>query len=319
MLLQEDIISVLNKLLKQKARIRKGQDAVYFCPNCNHYKRKFEVNLYTGKYNCWVCGFSGLSFKTLFKKLNAPLEYYSLLNLGITSSKDSVNAIDKLFKEDPKAKKVVQFLPKEFKPICIPTKSIEYRNAINYLKRRSITKYDVYRYNIGYCESGDFSRRIIIPSYDKNHNLNFFTGRCYYKDCILKYKNCDFSKDIIGFESDIYWQDTNGITLTEGTFDSIAIRYNAIPLFGKTLSEKLKTTIIENGVVRVNVVLDNDAIRDSINLYDELINMGVKSVHFIVLKDKDPSKLGFEEISSIICDSKQTTMSDILAIKIKYS
>ena len=77
LLYQEAIISILNKLLHQVPKIRKGTDAVYHCPSCKHYKRKLEINLHTGKYNCWVCGFSGTSFKSLFKKLN--LQLLSLL------------------------------------------------------------------------------------------------------------------------------------------------------------------------------------------------------------------------------------------------
>ena len=39
LLYQEAIISVLNKLLHQVPKIRKGTDAVYHCPSCKHYKR----------------------------------------------------------------------------------------------------------------------------------------------------------------------------------------------------------------------------------------------------------------------------------------
>ena len=55
LLYQETIVSVLNKLLHQVPKIRKGTDAVYHCPSCKHYKRKLEINLHTGKYKCWVC------------------------------------------------------------------------------------------------------------------------------------------------------------------------------------------------------------------------------------------------------------------------
>ena len=76
LLQQEQILSTLNEVLNQIPKIRKGTDAVYYCPICKHYKRKFEVSLTTGKYNCWVCGFSGTSYKTLLKKLNAPAKCY---------------------------------------------------------------------------------------------------------------------------------------------------------------------------------------------------------------------------------------------------
>jgi transcription elongation factor Elf1 len=317
MLLQEDIISVLNKVLKQKGRIRRGEDLVYFCPACNHYKRKLEVNIFTGKYHCWVCGFSGLSFKTLFKKLNAPPEAYYIIKESYKLKPKDENEIDHLFDTKEKERNVVNFLPKEFKPIYLPQKSIEYKHAINYLKKRGVTKFDMYRYNIGYCEIGKFANRIIIPSYDSNNNLNFYSGRSYYDSCNFKYQNCDFSKDIVGFESNINWKEP--ITLTEGALDAIAIRYNAIPLFGKSMSGKLKKCIIDNAVYKINVILDDDAIKDSINIYDQLSSMGVKKIHIIVLKDKDPSKMGFEKITEVIDNSEAQTLSDMLKLKIKYS
>ena len=315
MILQEDIISVLNKLLKQKGRLRRGEDLVYFCPNCSHYKRKLEINIMTGKYHCWVCGFSGLSFRTLFKKLSAPLEFYSIINEShFRAPKD--DDIEHLFDIKIKDRDIINVLPKEFKPMYIPQKSIEYRHAIAYLKNRGITKFDVYRYNIGYCETGKFANRIIIPSYDANNNLNFYSGRSWFKDVYLKYENCVFSKDIIGFESNIYWKEP--VTLCEGPFDGISIRYNVIPLFGKSMSNKLKTCIIENKVNRVNVVLDNDAINDAIRIYDELCSMGVSGVHIIILEGKDPSEIGFEKISEMIDNSKPHSMSDIVKLKIQY-
>ena len=43
LLQQEQILSTLNEVLNQIPKIRKGTDAVYYCPVCKHYKRKFEV------------------------------------------------------------------------------------------------------------------------------------------------------------------------------------------------------------------------------------------------------------------------------------
>ena len=148
LLYQETIVSVLNKLLHQVPKIRKGTDAVYHCPSCKHYKRKLEINLHTGKYNCWVCGFSGTSFKTLFKKLNAPAEYYTTIGLSQKSfSKKLTTEFSISFEDEPEELKLVK-LPKEFKPINEPVNELEYKHALKYLKSRNITKNDIIRYNI---------------------------------------------------------------------------------------------------------------------------------------------------------------------------
>ena len=67
-------------------------------------------------------------------------------------------------------------LPEEFKPMWEKSSNPFYP-TLSYLKRRGITHEDILKYNIGYCESGLFSNRVIIPSYDENGQLNFFVGR----------------------------------------------------------------------------------------------------------------------------------------------
>ena len=62
------------------------------------------------------------------------------------------------------------------------------------------------KYNIGYCESGLFSNRVIIPSYDEDGKLNFFVGRDIY-DSPMKYKNSSTTKDVVGFELFINWNE----------------------------------------------------------------------------------------------------------------
>jgi hypothetical protein len=123
-------------------------------------------------------------------------------------------------------------------------------------------------------------------------------------------------KDIIGYELFINWSEP--VTLTEGTFDAMAIRKNVIPLFGTTMSNALREAIVENGVMRVNVVLDNDALKSSIRIYESLERLKVEEidVHLIKLEDKDPSKIGFSGITKIINESEPMGFSDIVTLKI---
>jgi acyl-CoA synthetase (AMP-forming)/AMP-acid ligase II len=67
--------------------------------------------------------------------------------------------------------------------------------------------------DIGYCDSGLYSNRIIIPSYDSEGKLNFFVGRDFYNSK-MKYKNCSSPKNIIGFDLFINWDEP--IVLVEG-------------------------------------------------------------------------------------------------------
>jgi transcription elongation factor Elf1 len=160
LLKQETVLCTLNRLFNQSAKIRKGTDAVYFCPICNHYKRKLEVNLNTGRYHCWVCDFSGLSLRSLFKKLKAPKDYYLILG-EVDQMQSSERSFDNLFEIKNNNEKL-NLLPEEFKPFSVPVKSYDFNRGLKYLLSRNITKYDILRYNIGYCDSGYYKNRIVI-------------------------------------------------------------------------------------------------------------------------------------------------------------
>ena len=110
---------------------------------------------------------------------------------------------------------------------------------------------DILRYNIGFCGDGEYRNRVVIPSFDKNGDINFFTARAYYEGNYYKYMLPPWPKDIIGFELFVNWNEP--ITIVESPFNAITIRNNAIPLFGTSMSNALKERIIMSGIPRVNL------------------------------------------------------------------
>ena len=272
------------------------------CPLCNHYKHKLEVDLSTQYWHCWVCNSKGRKLYTLFKKIGATVSQLADLNKYV----DSYIPIKEKVNEHVS-------LPNEFKLILNGNKNNpEFRNAIMYLKNRGITRHDIVRYGIGYCESGPYEKMIIIPSYDTNGRLNFFTGRSYYKDASFKHKNPKVSKDIIGFELFINWN--KPITIVEGAFDAIAVKRNAIPLFGKIILDKLKKAIIEKSVKEIYIALDKDAHSKALDICQYFINNGIK-VNLVELNDKDPSDLGYKDITEKIYDTQPITGSELMIKK----
>jgi DNA primase len=282
--------------------ITSGSEATFSCPYCNHHKKKLVVNIITQKWHCWVCGIKGVGVERIFKKLGASgklSELQSLTGIKLTASKDK------------DAEHVS--LPMEFVPMTSGNSSNpEFRNAARYLKLRGITKIDVLRYNIGFCETGQYKRMIIIPSYDKEGVLNYFVGRSYY-DTDFKHKNPKTSKDIIGFELLLNWNED--INICEGVFDAIAIGENSIPIFGKFLPNALKIKIKESNVKRINIVLDSDAKSESIKLCEYLQSENV-DVRIIEMKDgEDPSTLGHDKIVKLISESKTVDFAKLLELK----
>ena len=243
-----------------KGKPTSGNNVAFFSPFTSHYKPKLEIDINTNSegqnpWHCWISDKKGRSIHTLFKQLNLPKSKFDKLNKIIEVTRYRNNTIEKI--------EYSLKLPDEYQPLWIEKKTPDYRNAIHYLKTRGINIFDIIRYRIGYAESGQYSGKIIIPSYDSNGQLNYFVSRAYYKNDPHKHKNPQTSKDIIGFEMLINWNEP--IILCEGAFDAITIKRNTIPLFGKIIQPTLQKKIIEEHVKDIYICLDPDALNNAIS------------------------------------------------------
>jgi DNA primase len=298
----QKVITLLNAHLGQGTVHRKGE-ASYYCPSCNHYKKKLQVNLMSQRWHCWVCGMKGNGLFNLFKKTGASQDL-------ILAAKE-INVGKQIQRHDDES--VIKQLPSEFRPLHINWNTPHYKNALHYVVNvRGLSPLDILRYNVGYCEEGDYKGMIIIPSYDANNQLNYFVGRSYY-DGAFKHKNPTWSKDIIGFENQIDFGQP--ITLVEGAFDAISTKRNTIPLFGKRIMPTLRQTIITKKVPKLYISLDQDAIESALNELEYYMNSGVE-VYFVNLTGKDPNELGFGSMVTLIKNCKQFTFSDLIKHKL---
>ena len=98
-------------------------------------------------------------------------------------------------------------------------------------------------------------------------------------------------------------------------FDAMAIKRNAIPLFGKTVPKLLMKKIYEKCVKSIYILLDRDAIKDSIKMIDGFMKNGI-DVYFVNLKEGDPSDVGFEKTINLIKETKQTSFSDLMRMRL---
>ena len=314
-----DLLNLLEKVLG-KGRRTSGNNYAFFSPFITHYKPKLEIDLTTNNnadnpWHCWVSNAKGRDIRGLFKKIKKvnKQDYDQLYKILGTRklyvNEDNSNEYEKLV------------LPTEFIRLADYSKvtdkllKIELTKAIKYLKNRGLTKVDILRYDIGYCSEGKYSGRIIIPSYNSNYELNYFVSRTIYEDETYKHKNPKVSKDIIGFESFINWNEP--ITLVEGAFDAITARYNAIPLFGKTLSNSLKEKILLRTPPKVIVALDNDAKSDALYISNYLIREGIQ-VSMINMEKKDVNEMGFDEFTTKKKNVSSMDSFDIIKQRILY-
>ena len=310
MLSQRDkltIISILNDTLGVGSSL-KGDEQAHHCPFCHHHKKKLQVNLETQQWHCWVCDAKGKRIQGLLKKLH--VDSHKLKKVYEIYGDDYV-----VYSNDSEEEQIELRLPNEFKSLLVEPKGINptFRKVKHYADVRGITNEDVIRYNIGYCDSGLYNGRIIIPSYDFDNKLNYFIARSVFEDEPYKYKNPPVSKNVIMFENQINWNEP--ITIVEGAFDAMAVKRNAIPILGKFIPKKLMDSIYKKEVKHINILLDKDAQQQALHYVVQLGNQGIE-VRNIIPSDKDAGEMGFSRVNQILKESTETNFSDVIKQKL---
>ena len=299
------LVNIVNSVLGAGKPTARGNQA-YHCPFCHHSKPKLEVNFTDGQKNpwhCWVCNKKGTNLVTLLKQAQAPDD-------KIAEIKKHVSYKD--YRDNTKKVEAIN-LPKEFKPLLELTKSdIKGRQALAYLKKRGVSKADIMRYNIGYCDGGVYDYMIVIPSYSHEGSLNYFVARNYNPHSPVKYKNPPMSKDVVPFELFINW--SSPLILVEGMFDALAVKRNAIPLLGKHIQRELMKKIVTSEVQKIYIALDQDAQKDALKFCEQLLDEG-KEVYLVNMQEKDPSEMGFKEVTKLIQETTPISGYDLMSLK----
>jgi DNA primase len=308
--MSELIVEILEGILGEPKNHYENKGQISFdCPVCSHEikgldkgdgKGNLEVNYGYHVYKCWACSETHETQGTIYKLIRnygskSDLKKYRLVNPNIELKK--------------KEKKEIKGLPKEFIPLSEECNSLEYKKALEYLTKRNIDMDTIEKYNIGYCEKGDYSNRVVFPSYDIHNDVNYYLGRSYEKYTKLKYKNPEIPKtEIIFNEGKVNW-DSN-IFIVEGVFDHIVVP-NSIPMLGKVISDDLFTKLVSKAECKVIILLDSDAYTDAIKLYKKLNSTKLFGRVFIIKLPKGydisdvNQKLGKKGVVNVLSTAKK--------------
>lgn len=306
---KQSVINILDDVLGVGTSMKNDEQA-HYCPFCHHHKKKLQINLKTQQWHCWVCDAKGKRIQRLLKRLH--VDNRKLKKIYEVYGDDYI-----VYSKDTEEEQVELRLPNEFQSLLkVPKGKINplYRKVLDYAKSRNLSKEDIRKYNIGYCDSGHYANRIIIPSYDSDNRLNYFIARSVFTEEKFKYKNPPVSKNVIMFENQINWDEP--ITLVEGVFDAMAVKRNVIPLLGKFIPKKLNENIYKKGVSSINILLDEDAQDQALYYTMQFQNQGIKTKN-IVPSEKDASDMGFTEVNNKLKESKKTGFGDIISQKLK--
>ena len=259
-----------------------GSEMLFHCPKCDHHKRKLSINIEKDCWKCWICDWSGRNLTKIVRRygdLYHKKKWSELVNkVELASFEEKMFAIEE---EEPEQR--VE-LPKEFKSLANKTVPRSAGQALRYLRERGIKKDDIIRWKIGYCEDGEFAKRIIIPSFSLNGHSNYFIARSYDGHW-KRYLNPKASRNIVFNHLFLDFEDD--LTIVEGAFDAIVAGPNAVPLLGSTLREssKLFHEIVRNDTT-VYMALDPDAKSKEHKIMELLLKYGVQ-VYKINLNDYD--------------------------------
>ena len=264
----EVLVELLSDVLGKPHQHYESKSQISFdCPVCadekglDHGDGKGNLEINYGKhvYKCWSCGETYGTQGPLGKLFD---------KFGSKKQKKLYDLIkpEELKQEDIRRPKLR--LPEGYtsfensNPRFIP-----HIEAYKYLASRGITDEIIKKYKIGYTVNGDFSYRIIVPSYNSEEVLNYFVARSWVPKK-MKYKNPTVPKDEIIFnEGAVDWK--NDVYLCEGVFDSFFLP-NPIVMLGKKMSKLLFETLYNKAEGNIIICTDGDAWTDGLKLYHEL-------------------------------------------------
>lgn len=240
-----------------------GNDIAVACPKCgDSKKKKLSISLIDNKFNCWVCGYSGKNIGRYIGKKYPHLK--DLFSVDFEEESSSEEEID--FPNDFKV--LTNYYDKKFIDPDI-------KIMVRYLKSRGVTKKMCEKYAFGFSNERKFYKRVIIPSFDANGRLNYYTARSIDENSKLKYLNAKVKRSDVIF-NEIHIDYSKKITLVEGPMDSILGPDNSVSLLGSFLNEKyeLFKNIIKHKC-DVRIILDSDAKSKQDKIADLLYEYGI--------------------------------------------
>jgi DNA primase len=266
----EEKLRIVHQILGSSRRVR--DEHLFACPYCNHHKKKLSINFGKGYWKCWVCDTRGKSIYRIVRKYGTYQQRQKWLEL---EGRLDLNEFENIFAEmnDVEEEETLD-LPEEFISLCNKRLPRSSRKPLEYLSQRGVSKKEILKWKMGYCDTGRYSGRIIVPSFNKDGNVNYFIARSYVGHQ-RKYLNPRANKDVIFNQLSIDWD--SPVILVEGVFDAIVAGENAIPILGSTLRDttKLFQAIAINDTP-VYLALDEDAKKKSGQIIKNMLQYDIE-------------------------------------------
>lgn len=289
-------ISVIGVLFSEVIPAAGGKERRVECPYCSHRRRKFYINATSGLYHCKHCGAKGNLF-TLCRDMGTSLrEVLSKVGIHIRPAPEgwAADARGRLFGRA--GAEVVQ-LPKEFVPLS-SRRGVTGRQVAAWLEGRGIGPEAAERYGIGYCATGDYRGRIVVPIFDSSE-LVYFVARLFTAGA-RKYMNPEIDKAGVVFGTDAIREVA---IICEGVFDAMAVGPGGVAVLGLDMSLSQVLRIFVAGASTAIVLLDSAAEVEAERLANQLGGV-IDEVKVARLPSGDPASVGREVLVESIAGAE---------------
>lgn len=298
---KQEKINILKNILGDYKKSR--EEYLFFCKFCDHHKPKLSVNLEKNVWKCWVCEKSGRNISYLVSQFGTKQQQHTWLQINNYVDFTDIFDIESIFHKNYLAEEKIE-LPKHYKSLAGKL-TADGMEPFLYLKKRGLTKQDMAYWKIGYCREGEYRDRIIIPSFDKDGELNYFVARSFIDD-FPPYRNPDCSKDIVFNE--LFLNPKEPLILVEGVFDAIVAGEQALPILGSTLKEDSHLfRFISNSHEEIYISLDRDAERKQKQIISTLLRYGKVVFEIPFPNAKDLGEITKQEFQDLKSKSKKIT------------
>jgi hypothetical protein len=283
------------------------------CPICDPKdpsKKKLAIHTDDDRVHCWVCGYKAHTLAPLIRKYGSRDQLVEYRDRFMPDSAYKSRVLDDDAGDAPAPKLT---LPKDFRLLATAVVRDPDVLAIRkYLITRKISERDLWYYKLGHSDEPMWKRRVIMPSFDKDGELNLFVGRAIDKHRKPKYEMPEGErKHVIFNEINVDW--TRRLVLCEGAFDLMKCGENAVALLGSDLNEEsaLFNSIVANGTP---IALAMDADMKTTKMPRVATRLSSYDIDVIIVKvPTDPGEMSKQEFKAALAaaqpyDWQQTFM-----------
>jgi len=276
------------------------------CPFCSDHKLHLYINEAKGVFHCFRCETSGPVERLFLFLEGGEEEWPSRPSMPYRIDDEHLDLIE---------------LPEGYSSeFC---RSEEGRQALQYLQNRGIDEDTIRRYAIGFCATGKYRGRIIVPIFHRGVLVSF-VARAYHDGLTPKVLNPSQdeapapSNFLFNLDQAVFFP---SVVIVEGVFDALTTgvidgRYCAVATFGKHLTENQIQLLLLSGFEEAVFAWDTrDAIPQTLSYARKLLPF-FKTVKVAFLPgNEDPNSLGRERMIRCV---REAEPFEVAKLRMKY-